>query len=71
MNHVACFQRGISPIFGGNSEWAYETGYIVSPFDLGDYTAESFAVRLRKADPEHSPVDWCPPQGFEPRTNRL
>lgn len=61
---------GIEPVVGGNSEWTYETAFILSSFELGDYATEALQVecggRLREF------VGYLvPPQGYEPRTNRL
>ena len=61
---------GIELVVGGNSEWTYETAFILSSFELGDYATEALQAkcggRLRKF------VGYLvAPQGFEPRTNRL
>ena len=43
---------GIEPVVGGNSEWTYETAFILSSFELGDYATEALQVecggRLRE-----------------------
>jgi hypothetical protein len=56
---------GIEPVVGGNSEWTYETAFILSSFELRDYATEALQAecggRLREF------VGYLVrPQGFEP-----